>query len=59
MKLLRKSFLASTQSGDHSGGPAEVEKVITVEMDEIGAKMIFGLVLNRVTLLKDRPRLKK
>jgi len=27
--------------GDPFGGPVEVEKVIIVEMDEVGAKMFF------------------
>jgi len=33
--------LVSTQSDDPCGGPAEVEKVMRVEMDEIRAKKIF------------------
>jgi len=37
-----KNILASTIPGDPFGGPAEVEKVIRVEMDEIGAKKVFG-----------------
>jgi len=42
MRLERKSFfLASTLPGDPFGGPAEVEKVIRVEMDEIGANTFF------------------
>jgi len=39
-----KKFLASTPPGDHFGGPADVVKVMRVEMDEIGAKR-FWLVL--------------
>jgi len=50
-----KFFWASTQLGDASGGPVDVEKVIRVEMDETGAKKFVGLVLNQVTLLEDRP----
>jgi len=54
-----KNILASTIPGDPFGGPAEVEKVIRVEKDEIGAKTFFWLVLYRVTLLEDQPRSKK
>jgi len=36
-----KNILASTIPGDSFGGPAGVEKVIRVEMVEIGAKMFF------------------
>jgi len=51
-----KKFLVSTILGDPFGEPAEVEKVIIIEMDEIGAKTFFWLVLYWVTLLEDRPR---
>jgi len=35
-------FFISTILGDPFGGPAEVEKVINFEMDEIGARRFLG-----------------
>jgi len=38
----KKFFLVSTILGDPFGGPAEVEKVFKVEMDDIGARRFWA-----------------
>jgi len=49
-------LLASTRPGDRSRWPTEVEEAIGHKIKEFSVNTFFWLVLDRVTLLGDRPK---